>query len=405
MSGLMGAIGQGLSAAGYAGGDLYAKQALAEQSSSLELDRQQRLAEFKAALEERTKNAPLNRIADKAKSLAQEDVPQEADPVSSLTGAGVTGFDGKAPDSSGFKGDPRELLAAIAKMPDGVDKQRAMAQLRSQYGADVESNKAAVAGKTRKRSADEALDAALEDAKLNDLPGYVAAKAIIPEKTITVADGAAVIDRHGKVIYQNSGKADRQLEVEDRKDARASEAEDRRDRRQLQQFAHMEAMQNARDGNGKAPAGWRWTDADHTKMEFIPGGPADPENKNKPLPGSTASGLLTNQDNLRRAQRAACAGQRRNSGRHQGRSERDWHEGLLPNQLLNRVDSGGVDTRAAIADLGSMVIHDRSGAAVSPQLNFRACSRSFRRRRTTPRRSRKSSACSSLTTRPSSPIR
>jgi len=41
----------------------------------------------------------------------------------------------------------------------------------------------------------------------------------------------------------------------------------------------------------------------------------------------------------------------------------------IPNNILNRMSgdaySGGVDTRAGVADVGSLIIHDRSGAAVT----------------------------------------
>lgn len=40
-------------------------------------------------------------------------------------------------------------------------------------------------------------------------------------------------------------------------------------------------------------------------------------------------------------------------------------KGYLPNTLLNRVDPEGTNTRANIADVGSLVLHDRSGAAVT----------------------------------------
>lgn len=40
-------------------------------------------------------------------------------------------------------------------------------------------------------------------------------------------------------------------------------------------------------------------------------------------------------------------------------------KGYLPGAVLNRVDPTGVDTRAAVANIGSMVMHDRSGAAVT----------------------------------------
>jgi hypothetical protein len=40
-------------------------------------------------------------------------------------------------------------------------------------------------------------------------------------------------------------------------------------------------------------------------------------------------------------------------------------KGYLPNVILNRVDASGAPTRAAVTDIGSLVLHDRSGAAVS----------------------------------------
>lgn len=40
-------------------------------------------------------------------------------------------------------------------------------------------------------------------------------------------------------------------------------------------------------------------------------------------------------------------------------------KGYLPNGLLNRMDPQGVDARAIISDIGSLKIHDRSGAAVT----------------------------------------
>lgn len=40
-------------------------------------------------------------------------------------------------------------------------------------------------------------------------------------------------------------------------------------------------------------------------------------------------------------------------------------KGYLPNAILNRVDPEGTTARAGVADIGSLKIHDRSGAAVS----------------------------------------
>lgn len=70
--GLLNSIGAGLSAAGYAAGDMFAKQAMAEQNSVMELERQKRLAEFQAEL----KNAPLKRYGAILKDEAGKDVTE-----------------------------------------------------------------------------------------------------------------------------------------------------------------------------------------------------------------------------------------------------------------------------------------------------------------------------------------
>lgn len=70
--GLLNAIGQGISQAGYAAGDIFAKQAAAEQNSVMELERQKRLAEFQAEL----KNAPLKRYGAILKDEAGKEVTE-----------------------------------------------------------------------------------------------------------------------------------------------------------------------------------------------------------------------------------------------------------------------------------------------------------------------------------------
>lgn len=85
----------------------------------------------------------------------------------------------------------------------------------------------------------------------------------------------------------------------------------------------------------------------------------------KPMPASAAKALLENQTNLRRAQTALDLVSGKTVDGMVGDTAATGLKGYLPNQLLNRVDPAGVDTRAAVADLGSLVIHDRSGAAVT----------------------------------------
>jgi hypothetical protein len=84
--------------------------------------------------------------------------------------------------------------------------------------------------------------------------------------------------------------------------------------------------------------------------------------------------MATNQGNIRRAETAlkllegsdvtmkgpdgrdiVLKGDRNATGLH------NW----LPDPLVQRTDAQGIDARAYLSDLGSMVIHDRSGAAVT----------------------------------------
>lgn len=85
----------------------------------------------------------------------------------------------------------------------------------------------------------------------------------------------------------------------------------------------------------------------------------------KPIPSSAAAAMVTNSQNLRRAEDALALVSGKNVGAMRGDPEATGWKGFLPNTALNIMDPDGVDARAGIADLGSMIIHDRSGAAVT----------------------------------------
>lgn len=121
-------------------------------------------------------------------------------------------------------------------------------------------------------------------------------------------------------------------------------------------------------GPGKVPVGYRYTHGPdgEARLEPIPGGPKDPNAQTgKPLPASAAKGYLENIQNLDRAQKALNLVLGKDVGDAKGDPDATGLKGFVPNLVLNRIDPQGVDTRAAIADLGSLVIHDRSGAAVT----------------------------------------
>lgn len=75
------------------------------------------------------------------------------------------------------------------------------------------------------------------------------------------------------------------------------------------------------------------------------------------LPPAIGSKFMENSQNLRMAENALVS-----IGQH---PDATGVKGYLPDAILQRTDPAGVDARAAIANLGSMVIHDRSGAAVT----------------------------------------
>jgi hypothetical protein len=85
----------------------------------------------------------------------------------------------------------------------------------------------------------------------------------------------------------------------------------------------------------------------------------------KPLPATAAQKIADNEQNLRRAQQALDLMEGKKVGVMEGDQNATGLKGFLPDAVLQRVDPKGVDARAAIGDLGSLVIHDRSGAAVT----------------------------------------
>ena len=87
--------------------------------------------------------------------------------------------------------------------------------------------------------------------------------------------------------------------------------------------------------------------------------------KEKPLPTPVAQKLLENQNNLYNVRKALALTQGHTVDDVEGDASATGYKGFLPNAVLQRVDQQGVATRAEIANIGSMIIHDRSGAAVT----------------------------------------
>jgi hypothetical protein len=112
----------------------------------------------------------------------------------------------------------------------------------------------------------------------------------------------------------------------------------------------------ASGGQGKPPTGYRW-DKSGENLEKIPGGPADKEEKLKPIPPNINTAIGTNDMSIKRIEEALDLLKKY--------PDSIGLKNLLPSQALDRADPKGVAARSAIGDIGSLVIHDRSGAAVS----------------------------------------
>lgn len=111
-------------------------------------------------------------------------------------------------------------------------------------------------------------------------------------------------------------------------------------------------------GGGKAPSGYRYTA--NGALEFIPGGPADPATRGstlKVVPAKAASGLAENRTSLSKIDRALDLVDKYPKGL--GLANK------LGDTIRQRTDPNGVDVRAAVADIGSQKLHDRSGASVT----------------------------------------
>ncbi len=108
------------------------------------------------------------------------------------------------------------------------------------------------------------------------------------------------------------------------------------------------------------PAGKRVilvTQARAIKEGLTPASGVPKEEKLKPIPANINTAISTNDMSIRRLQEALDLIKKN--------PDAIGLKNLLPGQALDRMDPRGVAARSAIGDIGSLVIHDRSGAAVS----------------------------------------
>jgi len=127
-------------------------------------------------------------------------------------------------------------------------------------------------------------------------------------------------------------------------------------RRQLLAKELRVPSENGAGGKGRPPIGYRY-DASGENLEVIPGGPADKPKELRPIPANINTAISTNDMSIKRIQEALDLLKKN--------PDAIGLKNLLPGQALDRADPKGVAVRSAIGDIGSLVIHERSGAAVS----------------------------------------
>lgn len=155
-----------------------------ERAADTKLKTEERLVAIREAAQQRAGE----RFAKRAQGRMNEDVPQEAAPVTKLTAAGAqqAGFeDGIQTDKPN---DMIQKLQAILSSPTATDEQKENAQgMLEQMGKQVTGEKAvnakAVEGQTRKRTYDEASRMALQDSMLaGDFTAAKEAKGLLYDK-------------------------------------------------------------------------------------------------------------------------------------------------------------------------------------------------------------------------------
>ena len=83
------------------------------------------------------------------------------------------------------------------------------------------------------------------------------------------------------------------------------------------------------------------------------------------IPATANKAMISNEQNLSLAKTALALAEGKTVGEVKGDIAATGWKGVLSDEMLQRMDPEGVNTRAYIADLGSMIVHDRSGAAVT----------------------------------------
>lgn len=204
----MGFFGDFVGGAADAGAGIIANQIRTDQATEA--------ANQRAKVESDLATAREQTIAQTRLDLQNRAANQFAQSVSSHMGDDVTVPPTPATEVNGpLAGNVAKLRQQLTSDPSisPDDRKAALAQLDQQ----VQTETASQPQQTRKATMQEAQQSALGDMlKQGNGAAYVAGKGMIPDKTMVVPDGGALLDQQtGKVLFQNTGKADRQVAHED----------------------------------------------------------------------------------------------------------------------------------------------------------------------------------------------
>lgn len=235
------AIAGGLAAAADSGSRMI-DQRLQEDADQRASNRKLADAERLMAIQESMKNRAAERFSAIAKQKAEEEIPVEAAGVEQ-TGlapeSAVELKDGKgAPITSNF-GNPQEALKAaqnILSNPNASAEAKEYAQLtiegvQKQIAAQSGLNTQAAAGKTRKRTWEEAINAAREETALNDAPAFVAGENMFgAERKDKQAEARMAAQAKMQAIALESAdkRAGQKIELDREQAAQREAAEERR---------------------------------------------------------------------------------------------------------------------------------------------------------------------------------
>lgn len=161
----------------------------------MDMARTKNLAEWKAKKE----NEKYDRFSSRAKELAQEEIPLEAEAVNKLTQGSASSLGLE----SGIQGDRKDIEGIIARFqgvandPNSSQEEKMTAneildQISKQYGAQESINQKAVEGKTRQRGKDEVFNDTYDQLLIDDPEAALSMAPALREKRIEKKEDAAI---------------------------------------------------------------------------------------------------------------------------------------------------------------------------------------------------------------------